>query len=331
MGSAILVTGGAGYIGSHVCKALHQSGFLPIVYDNLSHGHADAVRWGPLIKGELSDRDRLVATMLKHDVRAVMHFAAWIEVGHSMREPLLFFRNNVANSIELVQAMVEVAIPTIVFSSTCAVYGMPERLPLDEDHPVAPVSVYGETKLMIEQVLRWAAPIHNIRYAALRYFNAAGADPDGEIGEDHEPETHLIPLILQVASGDRPVIDIFGTDWGTEDGTCIRDYVHVTDLADAHILALKHLMQGGPCLILNLGTGTGHSVHRVISVAETVTGRSIPRRVAVRRTGDSPILVAHARRSISTLGWRPKMSDIETIIRTAWHWHCINHSSRAEK
>jgi len=250
-----------------------------------------------------------------------MHFAAFAYVGESMAKPELYFRNNVVNSLGLLEAMRETGVKRIVFSSTCATYGVPETVPIREDMPQRPVNPYGESKLMIERALHWYGVAHGFGHAALRYFNAAGADPDGEIGEHHEPETHLIPLILDAALGRRAQIDVFGTDYPTPDGTAIRDYIHVTDLADAHVRALAHLERGGDSMALNLATGQGHSVREVIAAAERVTGRRIPRREAARRPGDPPALVADAARARALLGWTPRHSDLDSILATAWRWH----------
>lgn len=321
MSNAILVTGGAGYIGSHACKALARAGYLPVTYDNLSRGHREAVRWGPLIEGDLGDRGRLDETLRSHAIAAVMHFAAFAYVGESVEQPGLYFRNNTVNSLTLFEAMLAAGVKRIVFSSTCATYGLPETMPITEDAPQRPVNPYGESKLMIERALHWLDGTDGLRHAALRYFNAAGADPEGEIGEHHDPETHLIPLILDAAAGRRPAIDIYGTDYPTPDGTAIRDYIHVQDLAEAHVLALRHLLDGGESLALNLGTGEGHSVRATIAAAEVVTGRAIPRRETKRRAGDPPMLVADPARARQRLGWTPRLSDLERIIATAWDWH----------
>jgi UDP-arabinose 4-epimerase len=317
---SILVAGGAGYIGSHACKALARAGFRPVAYDNLVHGHAAAVRWGPLVKGDIADRALLARTIRDYDIAAILHFAAFLEVGESVRLPLKYFQNNVAGSLGLIEAAVEAGVRHIVFSSTAAVFGTPRRVPIDEAHPKAPVNPYGASKLMVEQMLGWIEAAHGITHAILRYFNAAGADPDGEIGEDHHPETHLIPLVLQTALGKRPAIDIFGADWPTPDGTCIRDYIHVTDLADAHVKALQHLLGGGASLALNLGAGRGHSVREVIDTVARVTGRPVPSRETGRREGDPAILVADPTAAKAALGWAPTMSDLDPIVETAWRW-----------
>jgi UDP-glucose-4-epimerase GalE len=322
----ILVTGGAGYIGSHAAKALAEAGYEPITYDNLGRGHRESVRWGPLVVGDLADRVLLAKTIERYRVDAVMHFAAFAYVGESVEQPELYFRNNVANSLTLLEAMNEAGVRRIVFSSTCATYGLPEKIPISEDAPQHPVNPYGESKLMIERMLHWQGEARGLTYAALRYFNAAGADPGGEIGEDHDPETHLIPLVLQGAAGMRPAIEIFGTDYPTPDGSAIRDYIHVTDLAEAHVLALKHLLKGGASLKLNLGTGRGHSVREVIAAAERITGRKIARRETARRPGDPPMLVADAQQARATLNWAPKRSGLDDILSSAWAWHMRAHN-----
>ena len=320
MSIAVLVTGGAGYVGSHVCKALSAAGFLPVTYDNLSHGDPDFVRWGPLVVGDIADRSLVAATLRRNRIQAVMHFAALIEVGLSVREPLEFFDNNVAGTMALLRAVSACGIRAVVFSSTCAVYGVPVRLPLDEDHPRAPINPYGASKLMVEQVLDWADAAHGIRHAALRYFNAAGADPEGELGEAHDPETHLIPRVFAAADGRAGAIDIFGDDWDTADGTCVRDYIHVADLADAHVLALRRLLGGSDSMKLNLGTGDGHSVRSVVAAVQRVTGKPVKIRIAARRDGDSPALVADPARARAVLGWRPRHSSLEEIVETGWRW-----------
>jgi UDP-arabinose 4-epimerase len=317
---SILVTGGAGYVGSHACKALAASGYRPIVYDSLSRGRRGAVKWGPLIEGDLHDRDRLVGVMRSHQVAAVMHFAAFAYVGESVTCPEVYYRNNVLGTLSLLDAMREAGVATIVFSSTCAVYGIPEVLPIRETTAKAPLNPYGETKLTIERALYWYGAAHGLRYAALRYFNAAGADPDGEIGENHDPETHLIPLILRAALGRGDPLQIFGIDYSTRDGTAIRDYIHVTDLADAHLRALARLTGGSESMELNLGTGRGHSVREVVAAVERISGRPVPRREAPRRPGDPPELVADATLARERLDWRSTHSDLDTIVRTALDW-----------
>ena len=321
MSTAILVTGGAGYIGSHACKALARAGYSPIAFDNLVYGHRQAVRWGPLVEGDLADGALVADTLRRFDIAAVMHFAAYAYVGESMAKPELYFRNNVVNSLGLLEAMDAAGIRRIVFSSTCATYGIPDAVPIDETMLQRPVNPYGESKLMIERALHWHGVAHGLGHVALRYFNAAGADPEGETGEHHTPETHLIPLVLDTALGRRAQIDIYGTDYPTPDGTAIRDYIHVTDLAAAHVQALAYLERGGPSIALNLATGHGHSVREVVAAAERVTGRRIPRREIERRAGDPPCLVADATLANRTLGWTPEVSDLDTIIATAWAWH----------
>jgi UDP-arabinose 4-epimerase len=320
MSTSILVSGGAGYVGSHACKALAASGYAPVVYDNLSRGHAAAVRWGPLVEGDLADRARLVAALRQHRVSAVMHFAAFAYVGESVSDPETYYRNNVGGTLSLLSAMREVGIGTLVFSSTCAVYGVPDRVPIDEDCAKAPLNPYGETKLAIERALHWYSGAYGLRYAALRYFNAAGCDPAGEIGEDHDPETHLIPRVLRAALGTGETVEIYGTDYPTPDGTAIRDYIHVADLADAHVRALADLAAGGESVALNLGTGSGVSVRQVIAAVERVSGCHVPRREAPRRPGDPPELVADPSRARARLGWQPRHSDLDTIVRTALAW-----------
>jgi len=318
----ILVTGGAGYIGSHACKALAAAGYTPVTYDNLVYGHAEAVRWGPLVVGDLADRELLTDTLKRFDVAAVMHFAAFTYVGESVSKPEVYLQNNVVNSFALLDVMRETGVRHVVFSSTCATYGIPQTMPIRESTAQRPLNPYGETKLMVERALHCYDQAYKFRYAALRYFNAAGADPEGLIGEDHTPETHLIPLILDAALGRRAAIDIYGTDYPTPDGTAVRDYVHVQDLAEAHVRALQHLQAGGDSLAVNLGSGDGYSVRQVIDAAERMTGRRIPRREVARRAGDPPILMADPSLARKVLGWVPRISDLDSIIGTAWAWHC---------
>jgi UDP-arabinose 4-epimerase len=316
----VLVTGGAGYVGSHACKALHRAGYLPIVFDNLSRGHAWAVKWGPLERGDLLHPARIAAVLKKHRPVAVLHFAGLAYVGESVANPLAYYRNNVGGAIHLLQAMRAQGVDRLVFSSTCAVYGIPERVPIREDHPQRPVNPYGQTKRMVEQLLADAAAAHGLRSVSLRYFNAAGADPEGELGEAHEPETHLIPLVLQTAAGMRPRLTINGTRYPTRDGTCIRDYVHVTDLAQAHVLALGYLARHKGAAAFNLGNGKGFSVREVIAAAARVTGRTIRARAGPRRPGDPPALVAHAGLARRKLGWQPRHRELEAILASAWRW-----------
>jgi UDP-arabinose 4-epimerase len=321
MAEAILVTGGAGYIGAHACKALARAGYRPVVFDNLSRGHRRAVRWGPLVEGEIADRQRLRAAIDEYRIAAVMHFAGYAYVGESVADPALYYRNNLAGSLSLLEAMRETGIERIVFSSTCAIYGIPDSVPIKETARPLPINPYGETKLAIERALQWYGEAYGLRWVSLRYFNAAGADPEGEIGECHAPETHLVPLALAAALGRRPPLDLYGTDYPTPDGTAIRDYIHVADLAVAHLLALEHLLGGHDSTALNLGTGQGHSVREVIATVETVVGRRVPRREAARRPGDPARLVADPALAADRLGWRPLASDLEAIIGSALAWH----------
>ena len=317
----VLVTGGAGYIGSHACKALAQAGYEPITYDNLVYGHDWAVQWGPLERGDIADRARLDAVLARYRPAAVMHFAAYAYVGESVDNPGKYYRNNVAGTLTLLEGLRDAGIDRVVFSSTCATYGVPETIPIPETHPQRPINPYGASKLMIEQILRDFEVAHGLRSIALRYFNAAGADPAGETGELHEPETHLIPLVLDAALGRRGHITIFGDDYATPDGTCIRDYIHVTDLAAAHVLALRALEQGAATTAYNLGNGRGFSVRAVIDCAERVCGRPIPATRGPRRAGDPPQLVGDAGRIQAELGWTPHYAELETIVATAWRWH----------
>ncbi len=317
----ILVTGGAGYIGSHTAKLLAQQGFEPLVLDNLSMGHHRAVRYGPLVVGDLADSNLVQRVMRDYRIEAVLHFAALAYVGESMVSPERYFRNNVANTLNLIEAMLECGVRNIVFSSTCATYGVPRSLPMTESHPQVPVNPYGESKLFIEKALRWNGEAHGLNSVALRYFNAAGADPDGELGEDHTPETHLIPLVIEAALGRRASVDIYGAGYPTPDGTAVRDYVHVTDLARAHVQALLYLMRGGESTAFNLGTGRGHSVREVIACVERVAGRRVRVSECDPRPGDPPVLVADASRAATVLGWRPEHARLESIVRTAFDWH----------
>jgi UDP-arabinose 4-epimerase len=316
----ILVTGGAGYIGSHTARLLAENGHEAVVYDNLSRGHPWAVRWGPLVKGDLAERELLTKTLMDYRIEAVVHFAAFALVGESMQQPELYFRNNTLGSLALLESMQRAGVASIVFSSTCATYGNPERLPLREDHPTRPVNPYGESKLMTEKMLRWFEECHGLRWTALRYFNACGAHPDGDLGEWHDPETHLIPNILRAITGEIPHLEVYGTDYPTPDGTAIRDYIHVLDLAEAHLKALEHLGHGGECGVWNLGTGKGHSVREVVRVVEEVTGRKVPLKECPRRPGDPPELVADPQRAMAKLGWKPRWSSIELVVETAWKW-----------
>jgi UDP-glucose-4-epimerase GalE len=322
----VLVTGGAGYIGSHTAKYLAGQGHEPIVLDDLTAGHAWAVKWGPLVEGHTGDRDLVRKILAEHQPEAVIHFAAHAYVGESMQNPAKYFHNNLVNALSLLEVLLEDGVRPFVFSSTCATYGVPGTVPIPEDEPQVPVNPYGESKLMVEKVLRWYGEIHGLPWAALRYFNAAGADPDGELGEVHDPETHLIPRVIQAALGELPEVGIFGTDYPTPDGTAVRDYIHVTDLADAHVRAIDVLAENGAPLQLNLGTGAGHSVREVVDMVEKVSGRSVPVREEPRRAGDPPVLVAAPARAGEALGWKAQHSDLEEIVQTAWEWVKVNGS-----
>ena len=315
--AAILVTGGAGYIGSHTCKALAAEGFTPIVFDNLVLGHRDAVRWGPLVEADILDEAAVAQALRKYAVEAVIHFAAFAYVGESVHEPAKYYRNNVAGTLSLLDACRREGVEMFVFSSSCATYGIPEALPITEAAPQRPVNPYGRTKLVVEQMLADYAHAYGSRYMALRYFNAAGADPEGELGEKHDPETHLIPLALMAVAGRTDTLEVFGDDYDTPDGTCIRDYIHVTDLARAHVLALRHLLDGGDSLALNLGSGTGTSIREVIGAVERVARRKVPHAVKPRRPGDPPVLYADPHLAKELLGFETELSDIDTIVRTA--------------
>lgn len=314
------MTGGAGYIGSHAAKELARAGYRVVVYDNLGRGHRGAVRWGPFEEGDILDETRVTDVLLEHGVKAVLHFAALAYVGESMNAPELYFRNNAMGTLSLLNAMRSAGVRKLVFSSTCAVYGSPETVPIEESNSRVPANPYGESKLMAEKMMEWEGVCHGLQWAALRYFNAAGCDADGEIGEAHDPETHLIPSLLQAAAGLRGPCPIYGGDYPTPDGTCIRDYVHVTDLADAHVRALRHLESGGPSVAVNLGTGLGWSVNQVLKAAEDVVGQPIPVQREPRRPGDPPRLVAWRERASSVLGWQPAHSSLEHILGTAWKW-----------
>lgn len=316
----ILVTGGAGYIGSHVVLALLEAGHEPITLDNLSKGHEEAVLGGKFIQADITDGGAVQQILDREGIEAVIHLAAESLVGESVVHPEKYFRTNIYGSMTLLEAMRAGGVRYLVFSSTAAVYGEPERIPIPEDHPTAPTNPYGFTKLTVEQMMAWYERAHGLRYVSLRYFNAAGSEPEGRIGEDHKPETHLIPVVLQAALGLRPEVEIFGMDYPTPDGTCIRDYIHVMDLAEAHVLALKALMEGAPSGIYNLGNGQGYSNQEVIAAARRVTGRKIPARSGPRRPGDPAVLVASSDRIQRELGWRPRYPELERIIETAWRW-----------
>jgi UDP-glucose 4-epimerase len=317
---SVLVAGGAGYVGSHTCLRLAQEGFQPVVFDDLSNGHREHVQWGPLEVGDIRDGARLDAVFAAHKPVAVLHFAASIEVGESVKNPGKFFDNNVGGAISLIEATRRAGVEALVFSSTCATFGDPVRLPMAEDHPQAPLNPYGRSKLMVEQALADYARYVGFRSVALRYFNAAGADPEGRIGEWHEPETHAIPLAIDVALGRREYFTIFGDDYDTRDGTAVRDYVHVLDLADAHVLALRYLLAGGETGSFNLGTGHGTTVRELIEGVKRVSGRPLPVVDAPRRQGDAPVLVAENGLAKRVLGWSPSR-DLDAILDSAWRWH----------
>lgn len=315
---AVLVVGGAGYIGSHACKALAQAGYLPVAYDNLSLGHAHAVKWGPLEIGDIADRAQLDEVLARHKPVAAMHFAAFAAVGESVAEPEKYYLNNVSATLVLLAALRAAKIHDFVFSSTCAVYGTPAAMPIREDTPREPVNPYGRSKLIVEHALEDYGRAYGLRWTALRYFNAAGADPDGEIGEEHEPETHLLPRAMHAVLGRLPHLDVFGDDYPTHDGTCVRDYIHVSDLARAHVAALQRLARGGAPGAFNLGTGRGHTVRQAIAAVERAAGARVPVRMGTRRPGDPPSLVADPTRARAELGFAPEFSDIDTIAATAW-------------
>jgi UDP-arabinose 4-epimerase len=318
---AVLLVGGAGYIGSHAAKYLAREGFLPVTYDNLSRGHRESVKWGPLEEGDLGDTARLTAVLEKYRPAAVIHFAAFAYVGESMADPGPYYRNNVAGTLSLLEAMRAAGVKRIIFSSTCATYGVPRGLPIREEDPQDPVNPYGRGKLMVERILGDFGEAYGIESVCLRYFNAAGCDPDGEIGESHEPETHLIPLALDAAAGTRDSIKVYGTDYPTPDGTCVRDYIHVTDLAQAHFLALRHLQAGRGNARLNLGNAMGYSVKEVLEAVRKVTGRPLRIEYAPRRPGDPPALVGSSEKAVAVLGWKPAFASLQVIIETAWRWH----------
>lgn len=320
MSNSVLVTGGAGYIGSHACKALAAAGYEPVTFDNLSYGHRHAVQWGPLEVGDLQDRARLDAVLETYKPVAVIHFAAFALVGESVSNPGMYYANNVGGTLNLLDAMAAADIDKIVFSSTCATYGIPNRVPIDETTAQNPVNPYGRTKLVVEGMLREFETAHGLRHVALRYFNACGADRAGEIGEEHEPETHLIPRILMGLSDTGPALTVFGQDYPTPDGTCVRDYIHVEDLATAHVRALDYLVKDGASVQLNLGTGEGYSVMQIIDAVERVTGLKVPYSVGPRRPGDPPALVARTDKAKSVIGFTPEVSDLDTIISSAWNF-----------
>lgn len=318
---SILVIGGAGYIGSHVCQALAQEGFLPVVFDNFSTGHAWAVRFGPHVEGDLEDESALLKTFERYKPKAIIHLASLINVRDSIANPALYYEKNLLGALTLLKAMVKSSILDLVFSSTAAIYGAPQYIPIDEKHPKAPLNAYGKTKWAVEGMLEDFAHAHGLRFVALRYFNACGADPSGLIGEDHDPETHLIPLVIRTALGLKPLLQIYGDDYPTPDGTAIRDYVHVLDLAAAHVQALRHLFTRGTTLQANLGTGTGYSVRQIIDAVSHFCHKPIPVQIVPRLPHDSPTLVADPTLAAATLGWTPRHSTLPTLISTALNWH----------
>lgn len=324
----ILVTGGAGYIGSHTVLALKQAGFDVIILDNLVYGHRDLVEkvlQVELVIGDTGDRPLLDDLFKTHDVAAVIHFSAYAYVGESVSDPAKYYRNNVLGTLTLLEAMLAASVKNFVFSSTCATYGVPEVVPIPEDHPQNPINPYGATKLMVERILSDFDVAYGFKSVRFRYFNAAGADPNGRLGEDHNPETHLIPLVLQTALGKRESISVFGTDYPTPDGTCIRDYIHVSDLADAHVLGLEYLLKGGDSEVFNLGNGNGFSVKEVIETAKQVTGKDIKVVECDRRPGDPPALIGSGDKAKKILGWHPQYSSLKEIITHAWQWHQSRH------
>jgi UDP-glucose 4-epimerase len=317
----ILVAGGAGYIGSHTVKELHREGFDVLVFDNFSSGKPELVGTRPCVRGDLLDREALRQVFRTRKIGAVLHFASLIQVGESYADPRKYYAHNLTTSLNLLDAMLEAGVKTLIFSSTAAVYGDPLETPIPESHPTNPVNPYGRTKLMVEEILRDYDRAYGLRSISLRYFNAAGADPDGDTGECHDPETHLVPNILLSLLGKRPRLGVFGNDFATPDGTAIRDYIHVTDLAAAHVLALRALLAGQPSDVINLGTESGHSVLEIIKAVEKVTGRAVPYDVGPRREGDVAVLLASRKKAEKSLGWKPRLSSLETIIETAWNWH----------
>ncbi|MCR5561939.1 MAG: UDP-glucose 4-epimerase GalE [Desulfovibrio sp.] len=316
----ILVTGGAGYIGSHTCKLLAHSGHEVVVYDNLSTGHREMVKWGPLVEGDIRDIPSLLSAIDRHEPDGIIHFASSIAVGESVQDPGKYYDNNVTGSLAIMRALREAGIRPLVVSGSAAVYGMPDAVPIPETAPLAPINPYGRTKYVMEMMLGDFAAAHSLPWVSLRYFNAAGADPDGETGEWHEPETHLIPNVLRAVRGEIPALRLFGDDYPTPDGTCIRDYVHVADLARAHMLAMRYLLDGGAPLAMNLGSGRGISIREILSAARAATGRDVPYAIEGRRPGDPPMLVADASRAAEVLGWRTQHSTVDEIMRTAWRW-----------
>lgn len=321
---AVLVTGGAGYIGSHTVAELLSQGEEVIILDNLEKGHKEAVLGGKLVQADLRSIEQVREVFRENDIEAVIHFAAYIEVGESVADPLKYYNNNVISSLNLLTVMQENGVKKIVFSSTAATYGIPDSIPIKETDKTVPINPYGETKLAVEKILKWADNAYAIKHVVLRYFNACGAHISGAIGEAHSPESHLIPIILQVAQGKRDEIKLFGSDYDTFDGTCVRDYVHVSDLAQAHVLALKHLRNGAQSDVFNLGNGKGFSNRQVVEVARDVTGMPIKAVDAPRRPGDPAVLVASSEKAMKVLGWKPEFADLDKIVETAWNWHKNN-------
>jgi UDP-glucose 4-epimerase len=325
----ILVTGGAGYIGSHTCLRFAQKGYTPVVLDNLVNGHREFVRWGPFEQADVRDQDRVTQIIAAYEPVAIVHFAGLIEVADSIINPIAFFENNVTGSLTLLTAAARAGIDKLVFSSTCATYGIPQQIPITETHPQSPINPYGTSKLMVEQILAELATHKGFRSVALRYFNAAGAEPAAAIGEWHVPETHVLPLAIEAARGIRSKFKVFGSDYPTDDGTCIRDFVHVSDLADAHIRAVEYLINGGQSIALNVGTGRGTSVRQLIEAVEQVSQRSVPVEFAARRNGDPPELIANADQAKTVLGWEAR-HDLKSIVQSAWQWHLHHSPATAE-
>ena len=321
MSAAVLVTGGAGYIGSHTCKALSAAGYVPVSFDNLSLGHRRMVRWGPLVVGDVLDTASLSHAIRSHGATAIVHFAASAYVGDSVRDPAAYYRNNLLGTLSVLDAMREASVRDLVFSSSCSVYGNPVTVPIDESHPVEPLSPYGQTKLDGENAIRWYTKAYGLRSVCLRYFNAAGADLAGELGEDHDPETRIVPRAILAALGVVPALDIFGDDYDTPDGTAVRDYVHVADLASAHVMALQRLGDLAVASTLNLGTGRGYSVREVVSMVEAELRQTVPHRIAARRPGDPARVIADASCAFKSLAWTPARSDLRTIVASACRWH----------
>ncbi|MDV6331060.1 UDP-glucose 4-epimerase GalE [Asticcacaulis sp. 201] len=320
MTEAVLVAGGAGFIGAQTCKALHQAGYLPVTLDSLVTGYRPAVKWGPLIHADLRDRAAILSAIKTYDIKSAIHFAAFSLVGESTREPAKYYDNNVGAALAFTEALIEGDVDALVFSSTAAAYGTPQTSPIPETHPLLPINPYGASKVAFEQALHWMSGAHPLRYTILRYFNAAGADPDGEIGESHVPETHLIPLICQAALGNGKPLTIFGSDYDTKDGTAIRDYIHVVDLANAHVAAIKRLRTGGDSQVFNVGTGEGVTVLETLQTAEQVMQRPVPHSFGARRAGDPVALVADVSKIRGMLDWTPEYSDLPNLIRTAMRW-----------